>query len=265
MMQDAPGWMLAGAGAVLGAVIGSFIATLVLRWGRGEQVAHGRSRCDHCALPVPPQRLIPVVSWLLQRGRCAACRGVIDPIHLLAELLGGGIGGAALALAPGLNGAALALGGWQLLTLALLDARYYWLPHRLSGLLALTGLLAGGAAMAALGLAVSLSDRLIGAGAGFVALWAISFAYRHMRGRQGLGGGDPPLLGALGAWFGWMLLPQLLLLAALAGFALVLLRQLRGTAGADWRAMRLPLGSLLAVASAVLALTLALALPALSG
>ena len=83
--------------------------------------------------------------------------------------------------------------------------------------------------------------------AGFGALWAIAFAYRHFRGREGLGGGDPKLLGAIGLWLGWRMLPPVLLAASLLGLAVVLIRMLRGHTVRASDAV--PLGVLLAAAA----------------
>ena len=92
-----------------------------------------------------------------------------------------------------------------------------------------------------------LEERLIGAAAGFLALALIAFAYRRLRGREGLGGGDPKLLAAIGAWLGWQQLPFVMLGAGLLGLAAVLLRAARGEtiAATD----RLPLGTLMALAA----------------
>jgi leader peptidase (prepilin peptidase)/N-methyltransferase len=92
-----------------------------------------------------------------------------------------------------------------------------------------------------------LFDRLIGAAIGYIALALIATAYKAVRGREGLGGGDPKMLAAIGAWLGWPLLPFVLLGAGLIGLAVVILSQMRGQGmkATD----RLPLGSLMALAA----------------
>lgn len=236
-------------GALLGLIIGSFIATLVLRAGEGRSVG-GRSACDGCGKPLAPWNLIPLVSWMVQRGRCRHCDQSIDPLHPLTESLAAVVGGTALYLSPDPAGAALMLFGWLLLALALFDARHFWLPHWLSALTALMGWLLGGEAMQSVGLFVPLIDRLLGTVAGFAVLWLIGSAYLALRGRQGLGGGDAPMFAAMGAWMGWTALPLVLLFAALAGLAIALIRLTVVPHGeADWRTMRLPLGTLLALAA----------------
>ncbi|WP_197417796.1 prepilin peptidase, partial [Sphingomonas sp. CCH21-G11] len=91
-----------------------------------------------------------------------------------------------------------------------------------------------------------LTDRLIGGAAGFALLWSVAAVYQRLRGRVGLGGGDPKLFGAIGLWLGWRALPMVLLAACLIGLAVALVMRLRGR---DVTATtRLPLGTLLAVA-----------------
>lgn len=233
---------MALAAAVLGAILGSFIATLSLRWPGNQSVVKGRSACDSCGTTLRPADLIPLISAALRRGRCRYCGAVIDPFHYRVELASAAIGGISLALSPGLAGAALALFGWLLLPLVLLDWRHFWLPNRLTLLLAATGLIAGGL------LGTPLSGRLIGGAVAFIALEAIRLAYRRLRGRDGLGAGDPKLFGAIGLWLGWTLLPQVILLAAMLGLLSVLGRRQKVT-----KASALPFGAFLAVAAWLLA------------
>ncbi len=140
--------------------------------------------------------------------------------------------------------------GWWLLILAALDAEHQWLPDRLTLPLWLAGL---GAAL--LNAGPSLTDRLIGSIAGFAILATIAFSYRRIRGRQGLGGGDPKLFGALGAWLGWQHLPFLLLFASILGLASAALGHARGQV--IERHSRLPFGTYLAIAGWILWLLIA--------
>jgi leader peptidase (prepilin peptidase) / N-methyltransferase len=217
----------------------------VLRWPQGITILRGGSRCDHCGASLRVHELVPLLSWLAQAGKCRRCGGRIDPLHPLTEAASALIAAAALALSPDWNGAALALLGWLALTAALLDARHHWLPHRLSWVMLACGLGLGGWAMAAVGMEANLTDRLIGAAAGWGGLWLVARLFRAMRGHDGMGGGDPPIAGALAAWTGWMLLPLLLLLAALAGLALALLAMARGETQS---AIRIPFGTMLVLA-----------------
>ena len=197
--------------ALIGLIFGSFIATLVLRWPAGRSV-RGRSCCDGCGQPLVVRDLVPLLSALFLRGKCRRCGAAIDPFHSRVEWSAAAIGALALALMPGTAGWLWALFGWLLLPLALLDARHFWLPDRLNLLLAIIGLPLAGPMLDTL-----LLDRWIGAVAGGVLLAAIAWAYRRYRGGDGMGGGDPKLVAAIGAWTGWQPLPLLLLLASLGG------------------------------------------------
>jgi leader peptidase (prepilin peptidase)/N-methyltransferase len=230
------------AAAILGAIFGSFIGALVVRWPLGRSILTGRSRCDSCGTVLKAWQLIPLVSHVLLRGQCAACGAAIGRQSLLIETGAALIGAASLALHPGPEGLAIACFGWLLLPLAVLDLQHYWLPHPLTAALAL-----GGLASAALGLSPDWTSRLIGASAGFGGLWLIALLYRLTRGREGLGGGDPLLLGAIGLWLGWQALPLVLLIASGLGLAVALVLQRRGH-DLD-AATRFPLGTLMALAA----------------
>ncbi len=180
---------------------------------------------------------MPVASHVALRGRCARCGATIDRTHPSVELAGAAIGGVALAVAPGWPGAAGAVLGWTLLALALLDLRHFWLPDRLTLPLGVAGLAVGPGAFDA---------RLIGAAAGYAALWLIAWVYLRMRGRVGLGAGDAKLFGAIGAWLGWRALPEMLLAACAIGIAWALALMWRGAAVGG--ATRLPFGVMLVAA-----------------
>lgn len=243
LTPDLPLWLYVTAGGALGAVAGSFLATLVIRWPQGISAARGRSRCDACGTGISGAALVPVVSYLALRGRCARCDAAIDPGHIGIEAAAALTGGLSLWAAPGFAGFAGALFGWMLLALAVLDARHYWLPNLLTFPLLAIGLAVGAAGI----VPPPLVDRAIGAAAGFAALTLVATGYRLARRREGLGGGDPKLFAAIGAWLGWQTLPLVLLIAALAGIAIVLWRMMGGK-GYD-PAGQLPFGTLLAIAA----------------
>lgn len=227
---------------VLGAVLGSFLATLVVRWGEDRSVLRGRSQCDTCHVQLGARDLVPLLSAALARGRCRMCGARIDPRHWQIELGCVFVGVLAGVAVPGPVGLAGAVFGWLLLTLAALDLAYFVLPNVLTATLA-----GGGLATGLLGVEPSLQDRLIGGAGGFASLWLIGEGYRLIRKRVGLGGGDPKMLGAIGLWLGWQILPVVLFLAALTGLAIVLVAMITGKSAALTDAK--PFGTLLAIAA----------------
>ena len=227
--------------ALLGLLFGSFIATLVLRWPDGRSVL-GRSACDGCRRTLAARDLVPVLSALVQRNRCRTCGSPIDPFHRQVELAAALVGAVALAMLPGAAGWLWALFGWMLLPLVLLDARHMWLPDRLTAPLAVAGLLFAGPL-----LGTSLMDRWIGAMAGGSLLAAAAFVYHRSRGREGMGGGDPKLVAAIGCWIGWQALPLMVLLASLGGLVWALATQGKGDRPLSSRTV--PFGVFLAIAA----------------
>lgn len=213
------GILLAG---LIGLILGSFVATLVLRWPAGRSVL-GRSQCDGCGRALGALDLVPLLSSVATRGRCRICDRPIDPFHGRVELGSALIGMIALALLPGTAGWLWALFGWLLLPLALLDARHFWLPDRLNLLLGIVGLLIAGPM-----LDTSLIDRWVGAVVCGLTLAAVAQFYRRVRLKDAMGGGDPKLVAAIGAWLGWQALPLMLLLASLGGIIWALAAQRKG-------------------------------------
>jgi leader peptidase (prepilin peptidase)/N-methyltransferase len=233
-------WIGGIAGGLLGTIVGSFLATLLIRWPQEQSALGGRSACDSCDAPLGARDLIPMLSFVIARGRCRHCGAPIDARHLGMELAAA-LAGAAAFVAHGwpLGGASALLGWWLLLIIAL-DVEHQWLPDRLT-----LPLIPLGLGVAWLGLGPPLLDRAIGAAAGGLTLALIALLYRAVRGRDGLGGGDPKLLAGLGAWLGWMQLPFLLLGAGLGGLVAAAIMQRRGRHVHS--GTRLPLGALLAL------------------
>ncbi len=218
------------AAIVLSPVFGSFLAVVAIRYARGESAASGRSACDACGAPLRAVELVPLLSYLSQRGRCRHCGARIDPLHPVVEA-----GALTIALwsATVMSGWVLLAScvlGWTLLTLAAIDWQTGFLPDAMTLPLSI-----GGLAVAWFIDPAALLDHVIGAAAGFAAFALLALAYRRLRGRDGLGLGDAKLLAAAGAWLTWRGLPTVVLFAAIAGLAFVLLRRARGEAvdGAD--------------------------------
>lgn len=226
-----------------GFCVGSFVGLVADRWPRGEPALWGRSRCRSCNATIPPAALVPVLSYFALGGRCSRCNAAIPHDLWLIEAAAATIGLVGALVAPGPWALATAALGWTLLLAAILDARHFWLPIAFT-----LGLAAAGLALAAI--SGRAAESLSGAVLGFFSLEAVRLLYRAVRKRDGLGGGDPLLFGALGAWLGPAALPFVLLLAALGGLAsAVIIATIRRAPLSSQT--RVPLGAWLAAAGFV--------------
>ena len=173
-----------------------------------------RSRCPHCGHLVRWYENVPVLSYLLLRGRCSDCKKPISARYPVVE-----IATAALFFFCVQHwGATLAGLAWcgfcaLLLALALIDWDTTLLPDDLTLPLLWAGLLAA----ALQWIATPLLDAVLGAAAGYVSLWAVYWGFKLATGKEGMGYGDFKLFAALGAWFGWQALVPLILLASVVG------------------------------------------------
>ncbi|MCU0948832.1 MAG: A24 family peptidase [Porphyrobacter sp.] len=245
-MPEGPVWLTGLIAMLAGAAVGSFIGTALVRLPADRSILSGRSACDACGAGIGARDLVPLWSWLALHGRCRVCGAAIGVWQPGCELAGALIGAAAVLFAPeGLAVPAMLL-GWQLLLLGVIDARHLWLPRSLVAVLAVSG--AGFALLRAWQDAnlLPLSYALAGGALGFGMLWAVALGYRKVRGREGMGGGDPPLLGAVGLWLGPMGVIGTVIGASLIGLAVALVMLLlRRPVAAD---TALPLGTLIAAA-----------------
>jgi leader peptidase (prepilin peptidase)/N-methyltransferase len=232
------GWLRALAGLVLGAIAGSLVATLLVRWPDRRRALVGRSRCDACGRPLKRRDMVPVVSFFALGGRCRFCRFEIDPVHLILELAAAALGMVVLAFQPGWTGLASAALGWWLLLAAGLDLGRRWLPQVLT-----LPLVPAGLVLALAGIGPPPVERAAAAAAAFLLLWLAAFAWRRVRKKELLHPGVPLLAAGLGAWLGAWLVAALGV-AALLGLVAALIRRTRGLDSAS----PAPLGALLAAA-----------------
>jgi len=265
LLEQSVALQLAAAGA-LGLIIGSFLNVVIhrlpqimeRRWRAecaelaGEKAApEGRyslvfpgSTCCNCGHRIRPLENIPLVSYAALGGRCSACKARISPRYPLIEALTGLLSAYAVwrfGLTAAAAGALLFV--WIMIALAAIDLDTFYLPDDLTLPLLWAGLLfnIGGVFSA-------LDSAVIGAVAGYLALWSVYWAYKLATGKEGMGYGDFKLLAAIGAWLGWEMLPLVILLSsfvgALIGVALIVLAR-RG------RDVPIPFGPYLAVAGLV--------------
>jgi len=240
-----PQWLLAGLFLVLGAILGSFIATLVIRWPQGQSVIHGRSKCDSCQTTLTAIDLVPLFSAAWLRGTCRHCSAPIGTAHWRIELLSACVGAIPFLFLPPLAAIGFAVWSWCMLPLFLLDYRHFWLPDRLM----LFALLWAPFIAPLMGDTLIL-DRAIGAAAGFFTLQLIRLYFARLRNREAMGAGDPKLFGFLGFYFGWAALPIIMLLAATIGLFMAGLQKFKGKA--ITQESKFPLGSYLIGAAYVL-------------
>lgn len=177
------------------------------------------SFCPSCRASIRWRHNIPLLSWLILRGRCASCDSPISIRYPLVE------GTSALLLlvllvsyGPSLEFCFKAFFCLSLIAVAYIDWETGWLPDVVTIPLIGAGLLFSVFTKTAPG-ALGPAEAIIGAVSGYGLFWLLNFVYRSLTGRNGLGFGDFKLVAALGAWLGWVLLPLNLLIAALLAFA----------------------------------------------
>ena len=181
----------------------------------GEPILLDRSRCESCRRPLGVRDLLPIASYVLLRGRCRTCGARIAPFHLAIELAAVAIAAVAAATCP--DAATLCCGcllGWTLLALAWIDWRAFILPDVLTLPLVLAGLAATFWLEPE-----TLTTHAAAAALAYLLFRLVAWAYRRLRGRDGLGEGDAKLMAAAGAWVGVIALSSVLLGGALLTLA----------------------------------------------
>ncbi|MFQ3787583.1 prepilin peptidase [Halomonas sp. A29] len=251
MLVDLPPAILWPLVAVLGLCLGSFLNVVIVRlpvmlmlgWRAEAREALElpeeeaprfnllvpRSICPRCETPIAWHDNLPVVGWLKRRGRCASCQTRISPQYPLVELAGAGLALAVIALyGANWQGLFIYAACLALLALAVIDLRTQLLPDVVTLPLLWAGLL-----YQLLFQPLMLPSAVIGAMAGYLALWSVYWLFKLVTGKEGMGYGDFKLLAALGAWLGWQYLPMVLIFSAgvgaIVGIAIQLaLPRLRG-------------------------------------
>jgi leader peptidase (prepilin peptidase) / N-methyltransferase len=180
--------------ALGGLIIGSFLNVVVYRLPRGESLAHPPSRCPSCGAPVKPYDNIPVLSWLLLRGRCRSCKAPISPRYPIVEAVTGGLW-AVVVWARWDDASGIALGivlVTILIPIALIDFEHRIIPNRITGPAAVVAIVIG----VVLDMDFVVEQLIAGAAAGgFFLLAAIAYP-------RGMGMGDVKLAGVMGLYLG---------------------------------------------------------------
>jgi leader peptidase (prepilin peptidase) / N-methyltransferase len=254
------------AAVVLGLLIGSFLNVVVYRlprmmerdWAaqcadlRGEAVVESesfslirpRSRCPACGRPIGALENVPIISFLILRGRCRGCRTAISWRYPAVEALSGMLFGlCAWQFGPSLlAGGAMAFVA-AMIALTFIDLDTQLLPDDITLPLLWAGLL-----LNISGTFTDLTSAVVGAVAGYLSLWSVYWLFKLVTGKDGMGYGDFKLLAAIGAWLGWQILPLTILLSsfvgALVGITLIVLTR-------HGRNVPIPFGPYLAAAGLI--------------
>lgn len=265
VLKTSPAWLVAAC-TLLGLCVGSFLNVVIYRLPKMMEAAWKRecaeingvepppeetfnlltppSRCPACGAKITFAQNIPVLSWALLRGKCAACKVGISARYPLVELASGAVAGY-LAWRYGYSGAlagALVF-AWALLALALVDFDTQLLPDDITLPLLWIGLLVNLNATF-----IDLRSAVIGAIAGYLVLWSVYWAFRLIAKKEGMGYGDFKLLAAIGAWVGWQVLPFVVIVSAGLGAVIGGVAMLVAKSGRD---ARIPFGPYLALGGLV--------------
>jgi leader peptidase (prepilin peptidase)/N-methyltransferase len=236
MLPETLGGLAAAAG-LLGLCVGSFLNVVIHRlprmmeqeWQaqcselRGEaassaaeplSLAKPRSRCPACGHQISALENIPLISYLLiLKGKCSACGTPISSRYPIIEALTGLVSAyAAWHFGPTVQTMGALFLVWALIALSAIDLDTQLLPDSITLPLLWLGLLFN-----LWGVYADLSTAVVGAMAGYLALWSVFWLFKLATGKEGMGYGDFKLLAALGAWLGWQMLPAIILLSSVVG------------------------------------------------
>lgn len=223
------------AAALFGLLIGSFLNVVIYRIPKmmqresdnyvahesGKELPHTdrfnlmvpRSACPHCGHQITALENIPVISWLALRGKCSACKAPIPARYPAIELLTAVLSALMVwTFGSGWTGLAALVFTFALIAMTFIDFDTQLLPDDLTYPLLWLGLLVN-----LNGMFAPLHEAVIGAAAGYMVLWSIYWLFKLATGKEGMGYGDFKLLAALGAWFGWTMLPTIILLSSVVG------------------------------------------------
>lgn len=251
-----------GCAFVLGLLVGSFANVLIHRLPRmvlaelpvdtdvqRYDLCWPASHCPHCQTPLKIKHLVPVLSYLGLRGRCASCQHPISRIYPMVEITTGFIWLCCAwhwGVTP--TGFSWAMFATTLLALSVVDWQTTLLPDDLTQALLWMGLLTSACGW----IPVPPIQSIWGAAVGYASLWSVATLFERFTGKQGMGAGDFKLLGGLGAWLGPLALIPIVLFASLSGACVGLFLRWRQRLSEDGY---IPFGPFLALAGVVVAVT----------
>nr|WP_303649936.1 A24 family peptidase [Desulfobotulus pelophilus] len=223
---------------IFGALVGSFLNVCILRIPVGLSIVHPPSRCPACERPIAFYDNVPILSWLLLRGKCRNCKEPVSPRYMLVELLTGSLA-AGLMWKFGLQPAAIL---FFFFAAALVVITFIDIDHRIiPDVISLPGIPAG--FLASGYFVIGFMDSAIGILAGGGSLLAVALGYRILTGRDGMGGGDIKLLAMIGAFIGWQGVLFTIFASSLTGTLIGLLTMIKQKEGMR---LAIPFGPFLA-------------------
>jgi leader peptidase (prepilin peptidase)/N-methyltransferase len=226
---------LAMLGLLLGAIIGSFLNVVIYRlplilnaeWTNEAKMfldmaadqdnslslSSPRSHCPVCGTQLKAQHNIPLLSYCFLRGRCSNCNSLISIQYPLIELLSAFVT-AYILVVHGITEKALLslIFSYSLIALATIDLNEKILPDQITLPLVWLGLI-----ISLLGYGTDPRSAIVGASLGYLSLWSVMHVFKWITGREGMGYGDFKLNAAIGAWLGWQMVPEVILLSSFLG------------------------------------------------
>jgi leader peptidase (prepilin peptidase)/N-methyltransferase len=220
-----------------GACMGSFLNVVIHRWPLGESIVKPGSHCPSCGTSIPWYWNLPLISWVILRGKCRWCKAPISARYLVVEFMGGAwavlsllrFGPSIAALACFVFGAALIAG-------SAIDLYHRLLPDTIT-----LGLVPLGIGMSLLpkswtpGWEVEWYESLIGLGSGAGLFLFVLLVFKLLTGKEGMGMGDVKLMAGVGAVLGYMSLPMVILIGGLGGVLAWLVLYIMGAANRDFQ------------------------------
>jgi leader peptidase (prepilin peptidase)/N-methyltransferase len=260
---DSAGLFIALA-TILGLVVGSFLNVVIHRlpkmmqnaWrqdccellevdnpegGKPYNLLKPDSHCPKCQTPIKPWQNIPIISYLMLKGRCGHCQEPISKRYPIIEAVTGLISGyVAFQFGWSEQAIAVLLLSWALISLTMIDIDHQLLPDNITLPLVWLGVLVNSQ-----GLFTDLESSVFGAIFGYLSLWSVFWLFKILTGKEGMGYGDFKLLAALGAWMGWQMLPLVIILSSFVGAAIGIIGIV--VQGRD-KSVPIPFGPYLAIA-----------------
>ena len=207
---------------LLGAIFGSFSNVCIYRLPNNKAISKGRSYCNSCNKEIRWFDNIPLISYIILRGKCRSCNAKISFQYVLVEFLSG-ISFVFIYYVFGLSitSVLLAILSICFIIIFFIDLKHYIIPNELTFPLMVIGFLKSFDPNLNQAIFPNYINSLIGGLVGYSIIWLIIFIYKKIRNREGMGLGDAKLLAVVGFWFGWLSIPFTIFISSLVALILV--------------------------------------------